>query len=769
MYGDVLFSFHRPVLSLFGMDMTTWDLPWRGPAFEELAHGHLMLRNPYTFSGMPFFSESQVAILYPINWMHLLLPPDRAVNVIIALHTFLVGFFTYLWGRYRALSKLGALLSAVIMMFGGPFFLHLLAGHVTHMAAMVWAPLLFLAFDLILDGRYANGVLLGSFSLAMQVLAGHPQYVYFTAIALCLYGLLRLVRHGQPGKVVAAFLGVGTVALILTAVQTLSIAQSASESIRAGTGGVSFQVAGTFSFPPANFLTLLAPQCFGNAIDVPYWGEWYLWECSLFMSLSGLVLALWAVVQSWKRVRLSLVMALVLLLLALGSYSPLFPLLYRYLPGLNRFRGDSKFIFQAMLFLSLVSGIGFDTLAEQTKRRGTAAGLALGGAILLGGAGIVISMVAEDGPGGIWSRLMQRIGGAHLYTSPAVYQTALGVAQTGAYTATSFCISALTLGLVAAILWTSRSGANAASLLAGLAAVELFVNARLERPTYPYGTSLAEGVQDFLGQHPGDYRYYEPREPNDAVTFRNYTVWGYDSNISKRYAEFVALTQGLNPGDFDVLMWPAFTRFHPLCALLRWRYSFLPAPDGQTQIIEAKAHLPHVFLAQDCRVLAGRDRVFAALKDSAFDPAKMVILESSPLPVPAPGPVQGTAHVLGQTTDALTVEANLLRPALLVITDSYSRFFSAKPLTGSSQGHYDVLPADWTLMAIPLAAGNHRLVLSYATTGYLTGRWISLVGWAIYFGALGTMVARRLRPKPRATATSSSEPTAVAAQAQTPS
>ena len=746
MYGDVLFSLHRPVLSLFGMDMTTWDLPWRIPAFQELASGHIMLHNPYTFSGMPFFSESQIAILYPVNWIHLILPPDRAVNTIIALHTFLVGLFTYLWARHRSLSQPAALLSGVIMMFGGPFFLHAMAGHATHMAAMVWAPLLFLSWDLILDGRLRAGLLLGSFSLAMQVLAGHPQYVYFTAIALCLYTLLRLIRNVGRGRAIAAFVGIGIAGLILTAVQVFSVVQSAGESIRAGSGGVAYQVAGTFSFPPENFLTLLAPQFFGNSVDAPYWGQWYLWEASIFMGVAGFALAVYGVVESWRRTRLLLVMALLLFLLALGSYSPLFPLLYRFLPGFNRFRGDSKFIFQAMLFMSLLAGIGFDTLVEQGRRRRLIAGLALAAAVLMGGAGVFISMVAEDGPGGIWGRFMWRTGGAHPYTSLAVYQTAPGVAQSGAYAAASCCVSALTLGLVAAVLWISRKPSKAAYLLAGVALLELFVNARSERPTYPYGTSLANGVQDFLAQHPGDYRYYEPREPNDALAFRNYGVWGYDSNISKRYAEFIALTQGLDPNTFDVLMWPNFTRFHPLCALLRWRYSFLPAPDGQTQIIEARSQLPHVFLVQGCKVLTGRDRVFAAMKDEAFDPAKTVILESQPAPAPVAGPVQGSARVLRQTTDSLTIEANAPQPSLLVITDSYSRFFSAKPLPGSSQRRYDVLPADYTLMAIPLVAGNHRLVLAYAPSGYLAGRWISLAGWVMYFGILGASLARKSRP-----------------------
>jgi hypothetical protein len=180
--------------------------------------------------------------------------------------------------------------------------------------------------------------------------------------------------------------------------------------------------------------------------------------------------------------------------------------------------------------------------------------------------------------------------------------------------------------------------------------------------------------------------------------------------------------------------------------LLRWRYSFLPAPDGQTQIMEAKNHLPHVFPAQDCRVLTGRDRIFAAMKEETFDPAKTVILESQPEPAPAASSVEGSARVLSETTDSLTIEANTPQAALLVVTDSYSRFFVAKPLPGSTQRQYDVLPADYTLVGIPLAAGNHRLRLEYAPSGFLIGRWISLAGWVVYLAVLGVVLWPRLRP-----------------------
>jgi uncharacterized membrane protein YfhO len=113
-----------------------------------------------------------------------------------------------------------------------------------------------------------------------------------------------------------------------------------------------------------------------------------------------------------------------------------------------------------------------------------------------------------------------------------------------------------------------------------------------------------------------------------------------------------------------------------------------------------------------------------------------VILEKDPEPAPAPGSDPGTVRLLGTTTDSLTIAANVTRPTLLLITDSYSKYWRAIGLSGSSQSKYQVMPADYTLMAIPLSAGTHLLRLEYAPSGWIIGRWISLASLLIYIAVI---------------------------------
>ena len=170
----------------------------------------------------------------------------------------------------------------------------------------------------------------------------------------------------------------------------------------------------------------------------------------------------------------------------------------------------------------------------------------------------------------------------------------------------------------------------------------------------------------------------------------------------------------------------------PMWRLLRLRYVFWGIDNGF--LSSPRSDLPHVLLVDGWRRLEHRDDILAALNAPTFDGSKTVILEQDPEPAPAPAPGAdpGTVHLLNVTTDSLTVEANVKRPMLLLITDSYSRYWRATALPGSSQRDYQVMPADYTLMAIPLSPGTHLLKLEYSPSGWTTGRWLSLTSLLIY-------------------------------------
>jgi hypothetical protein len=62
-------------------------------------------------------------------------------------------------------------------------------------------------------------------------------------------------------------------------------------------------------------------------------------------------------------------------------------------------------------------------------------------------------------------------------------------------------------------------------------------------------------------------------------------------------------------------------------------------------------------------------------------------------------------------------------------TDLYAQFIAWRAVTlpGSSQKSYDLMPANYVLRAVPLAAGQHRLRVEYAPAAFTVGLWVSVV------------------------------------------
>ena len=322
-------------------------------------------------------------------------------------------------------------------MWCGAHVLHIYAGHLPNLCTMVWTPLVFLA----IDGVFAEASrvdesrrapvwhnprawlwsLAGALAVAMQILAGHPQYVFFTAVAAGLYTVLRLVRT-QHKIVTCALLGGVYGGGLLAAVQLLAGTTATAETVRSLP--LPYAVAAMLGFPPENLLTLIAPGFFGDMTHQPYWGRCYLWEMSLFIGVTGVAMVVYGLLagglrRQWREV----VLVLVLMLLALGPHTPLFRLLYDWVPGFARFRGMSKFTWQAELFLVVLAAGGLDRLlrARHVDRRFVAGVFVAVGVLLAGGLGVYLMD---------WQALMQRVlATGESYLRPAAYAQPEFVAQ----------------------------------------------------------------------------------------------------------------------------------------------------------------------------------------------------------------------------------------------------------------------------------------------------------------------------------------------------
>jgi hypothetical protein len=664
---------------------------------------------------------------------------ERGVNIHVWLHLCLLGIGVCLWVRAMGRHPFACFCAGAAGMFCGPVFLHVYAGHLVNIAAMAWAPWLLLGTQLAADGRLTRGGMIGAFALAMQLLTGQAQYVYYTCIAVGIYSLVRLVDVKRRVLFLVTMAALVAGALVLTAVQLMPGLAGLGETARGGKG-TGFEFAAMFSFPPENLLTLVVPGFFGNMTGQIYWGRCYLWEMSLFIGVAGLVLAMFGFFAAELRVRRAMgVTICVLFILALGSHTPLFPILYKHAPGFSSLRGNCKFTFPCALFVLAFVGLGVDALMrnERTRKAGMAA---IAGAVVCGLAAMVVFVMGE---GAAWRGLMEFIRDTReSYLQPQLFGSAEFGVNAAQFAAKGLLIAALTLAAIGAVLISNLKPATRAAAIGLLAITEVLVfawNARVTFNLDQYREVTGQGeIIKYLAAHPGDQRVLQVAEPNAGLHTGAQNIWGYGAIPQRRYLEFMAWTQGVDPD--KTTQYVNFQRLDPLYAMLRLRGVLVPN-GRELRVIDAPAApMGRVQLISNYRVLPGRDAIFNMMRTASFDPRAEVLLEREPEPRPVQSDDPGTVKITSSSNDWLEIEADVKSPAILLVTDPYAPSWRATALPGSAQQKYEVLPANYILRALPLGAGHHKLRMEYVPAGFALGKWISVTAWLALFGWTGTML-----------------------------
>lgn len=722
MFFDVLVAPGSHVLGDSRDDLALHFLWWREFGFAELAKGNVALWNPHIFAGAPFFGGMQSALLYPPNWLFLALPLPLAINWSIALNVWLLGAFMYLWAWRRGLHPFAAFVSAALLMFCAPYFLHVPAGHLTNLSAIPWIPLLFLAIEEWLASRRLIWCLIGMLAVALQILSGQPQYVYFTGLVAGGYALLRLAeRRNDRGAAAAGLLSFYAGAALLAAVQLLASLQAVAETVRSQP--LPFRFAASFNFPPENLITLLAPGFFGDVANHPYWGRWYLWEACGFIGVIGLALAVYGMTSARMAGKGALLAtAGMTVLLALGDSTPLFRVLFDWVPLFDRFRGAGKFIFMTALVLVLFAGYGLDRIlrSRTVPMRAIWAGAAI--SVALCAAAMAIRRADWSGVTAAVTATGQGYADGQRFPASQAF-AALGLLLAGLTLAAAVCLA----------FWTRRER-HAVFLLGALAIGEVFAFARMQRTTFDSTQIVVPQLREFLAAHPGDYRILNLWIPNTAMSMRAFDAWGYDPGVTRRYAEFIEWSAGGDPA--MATPYVTFRRFHPLLAMLRVKYVVVLENNVMTIHPGAIPPLRRLELVGSYQVHSQRAEVLQAMEKASFDPRKEVILEHEPHPAPVAVSTQGRASIIREGTDFIEVDAEVASPSILLVTDAWTPGWHARPLQGSSQESYELMPANYALRAVALDRGTHRLRLEYAPPGFHVGAAASAMAWVAWMVAV---------------------------------
>jgi hypothetical protein len=783
---------------VFGGEVLYWGVslfqfyPWHTLVVEAIRSGNLPLWSDLLANGTPLLANHQSAVFYPPNLMYLAMPVERGMGYSVVLHLVMAGLFAYAWGRTICLSRFGATVTGLTFMLSG--FMVSRTQFITIVNGAAWLPLLFLLAERLVRRRTLLDAVWLGVVMALQFLAGHAQLWFYSLWVVTAYVLARArsaykeqpgnkegrSRHGYPFALLAGAL---ILSLGLSAIQLLPTAELSLLSQRAD--GLSPDEAMTYSFWPWRFLTLVIPDLFGSPAAGDYWGYATYWEDAGYIGVLPLLLALGAV-WNWGRCWLTsgrrarriedpklesqqrggkpdgflipffLVLVFFSLVMATGKNTPIYPLVFKYVPGFDAFRAPARFLLFYTFGISTLAGIGADRF-RLTYRTQYVARLTVAGA----GAILTVSLLAG------------RMG---LMTKPTF-------APAFAYFAILLGLSAIVVLLnpVQAGLHDRESGildprvARSPlpmwawrGVVVGAIAVDLALFAAPLTPTIDSALyTTTTNADRFLLSRGDDDRIFAAYEYDYSVKFDRYfdfSTWGSsDLGYWLSFRETLApnltvFSRSLSVNHDDPLVvgrwrtlmdtlrsadWPGRLR---VLRLMNVGYVLADSPPPGLAPVNEVAYLyrlfealPRVWMVSQARVVADPEDLLSELMAADFDPSAEVLLESthdtssqpddldlavetSPdIPLPLTSNPDPQIISLREETNSRTIDLVVSQPGYLVL--AYTYFPGWRAVVDGRPT--EILRANYAFMALPLRPGEHQVVLRYQSVSLMLGAFIS--------------------------------------------
>lgn len=368
-----LIYFHDILTSRFlftERDLSFFFLPPRILWVDIIKAGQIPLWNPYYYCGLPLLAALQPGVLYPLNLLLILLPFDLGFNLIIIVHYFLAGIFTCFFIKTVNGTNTGALIGAIVFMLSG----YLLSVHnlLPHLLSVTWLPLILLCYQNYLIKDSLIALVFTSVCLTMMFLGGAIEILYgtFILIFILLFFPDPFGIGIMPPPLKKRLFSFGLVVLLfllLSSVQLFPFLELAFNSIRAG--GLSYKEATTWSLDFKDLLQFFIPDPYGYGSSMKsYWTN-QSWLKTIYLGIIPFALSVFFIIEKKRKAVLFLVIILVSLTLSLGGNTPVYKFLYNYVPFLNTIRYPVKFLFVFTFLISIMAGMGYDSLCRQIDNR----------------------------------------------------------------------------------------------------------------------------------------------------------------------------------------------------------------------------------------------------------------------------------------------------------------------------------------------------------------------------------------------------------------
>ncbi len=700
---------------------------------------------PYIYGGMPMVECLLVPFFYPPFWLLFFLPFAIAMNLQYLIHIFLAGFFTYLLARELGISRLAAFFSGVAFMFSGSVLTILAAGHFMKVYTYGLYPLLFLLVYKGLNSKRLFHFVAAGGVIGLLLLSMHMQVIFYGLMLLSFFVAYWLIKDFIRDRDYTKFLTGGVHYLVMISLGlSIGMAQfyPAFDYMGYSTRqkGVSYEFATSWSLPPEDLAGLFAPGSSGE--QGGYFGRIPFMDRNHYTSVIPLVFALIAVFFVRRReVSFFTFGALFILTISLGGYTPIYKLYYYLIPGINKFRLPMSSMYLYAFFQALLAGLGLDYLAKRENPFWRKSGIQVLGALFLT---ILLAV-------GLY--LFQVPLADYLVRLAAVSPTMKykWVDQIMALANLKFTLKALlylggVLLLVGGGLFSQHFTPRKRLIFFGaLLIADLFiVNSKYLKPARPDNQYYKEGyIWQYLKQDKDLFRvhriglYRLPRRlgaGNVAVYHKIYSTNGYYQNPIGRFYDIEDYDDGVLNQSVN-FMALSNVKYVISSSPLRNDYLTQLRAPANIYFYQNRFFLPRYFLTHAFQVRENpQDIINEIMELRPEEVASLVYLEEEPdfTPRSSSAPGQETVKIVEYQANRIILEVKLESPGFLTMSEVYSPAWEAT-VDGVPQ---KILRANYFMRALPLPAGQHKVVMRYNAGAVKIGLSITFIGALVCLLAL---------------------------------
>ena len=666
---DIIFAPIGKYASAFEETDLIYFINIRQYAVQQILSGIFPLWTTKVFCGVPFFANSETALLYLPNFIFYFLPISKAIDFSFVLNFFILSFSTFLWINNRIKDKFISIIVATISVFGTNLYLHFSAGHLSNVITACWFPFVLYFYDRAFEKKSYFYILPVSLVISFQIFAGHFQYVYYTALVSFVYVLL-FCRNKHA---IVTLLSSYFISLFLAAVQLLPSYDFYIEGGRRinifDTDASSICAKFKYLFSFVFYIQAYLPQLF--------------WEKSNYMGTICFILIITTLFHIHNKNILKF-FAVVIFLFSL-TFEPIANIADKIIPFFSWFRGPVKlnFFINILLLPILAEGIKFILSRDFKVNKLYIFSLVC--------CSVLIIVFREN----ILNFLLTGIIVDEIIASVMNFSIKI----TGA------------LIFIFALFFYLKKYKISKFILILLLVAEPLIVARFHLKTM------------YLKQ---DFKYeYITKEPfNEQPRFSAYKNFNllYDAeNISGLYSDrlknFGVFAQKSND-----------TTNENILGLLRSKYKV----DLRTSSIKKTGNktLNRINFYYDYQTEEDKNKIYERLSDKNFDIFNTIILEKEPQYKPY---TKGeyVLNILNFNENSIEFECTTTEPTIILYTDNYSRDWKAYEIDNPKQ-EYDVICADYLYKAISVDKGHHKIRIEYKPLSFIVGLWISIISWVIF-------------------------------------